>query len=170
MRYFAFPPTIPAQLTGHVCFRSLVLWLDSDTASAGEHLRVRERCGQRRAELHELPDGSAPLHHGDLRSTAAALRHLSHHLCLIHHHRPHHVLPVRAQSQEKTSPRHIRSKHGPHFQAWEAHQHWLHSAPVKWMSPSCSSHSTPDLAIHFSTTQRAPVPPLLLSSCRAYMP
>lgn len=122
----------------HLCFRSLVLRLDSDPAPAGEHLWIREGCGERGAELYELPDGSASLHHGDLRSTATALWHPSYNFCIIHHHWAHYVLPVCTQSQEKTPPRHIRSRHGPHIQAWDAYQHWVHSAPVKWMSPSCS--------------------------------
>lgn len=121
-----------------MCFRSLVLRPDSDPAPAGEHLWVREGRGKRGAELHELPDGSASFHHGDLCPTATALRHPSYHFCIIHHHWAHYVLPVRTQSQEKTPPRHIRSRHGPHTQAWDACQHWLHYAPVKWMSPSCS--------------------------------
>ncbi len=122
----------------HLHFRSLVLRPDGDPAPAGEHLWVRAGCRKRGAELHELPDGSASLHHGDLRSTAAALWHPRYHFCIIHHHWAHYVLPVRTQSQEKTSPRHIRSRHGPHIHACDAYQHWLHSAPVKWMSPSCS--------------------------------
>ncbi|XP_055358936.1 solute carrier family 40 member 1 isoform X1 [Betta splendens] len=111
MKYLAFV------LTGRLCCRPLVLRPDRDPASAGEHLRVGEGRGQRCAKLHELPDGPAPLHHGDLRSAAAALRHPGHHLGPVHHHRTHHVLPVRAQSQEKTPPRHIRSERGPHLQA-----------------------------------------------------
>lgn len=122
----------------NLCFRSLVLRPDSDPALAGEHLWVREGCGERGTELYELPDGSAPLHHGDLRSTATALWHPRYHFCIIHNHWTHYVLHVCAQSQEKTPPRHIRSRHGPHIQAWDAYQHWLHSAPVKWMSPSRS--------------------------------
>lgn len=88
-------------------FRSVVVRPDSHTAPAGEHLWVREGRGERGAELHELPDGPASFHHGDLRSSAAALWHLSHHLCAVHHHRSHHVLPICAQSQEKTPPQHI---------------------------------------------------------------
>lgn len=121
-----------------LCYRSLVLRFDSYPASAGEHLRVGKRRGKWCAELYELPYGSASLHHGDLCSTTRALWHPSYHFCIIHHHWAHYVLPVCTQSQEKTPPQHIRSKHGLHFQARDAHQHWHHSAPVKWMSPSRS--------------------------------
>ena len=97
----------------HLCFRPVVLRPDSDPAPAGEHLWVREGGGERSAELYELPDGSASLHHGHLRSTAAALWHPSYHFGVIHHHRAHHVLCVCAPSQEKTPPQHIRSTRGP---------------------------------------------------------
>lgn len=95
----------------------MVLRPDSDPAPAGKHLRVGEGCGEWGAELNELPDGSASLHHGDLCATATALWHPSHHFCIIHHHWAHHVLPVCTQSQEKTQPRHIRGRHCPHIQA-----------------------------------------------------
>lgn len=122
----------------HLCFRSLVLRPDSDPAPAGEHLWVREGCCKWGTELYELPDGSASLHHGHLGSTATALWHPSYHFCVIHYHWAHYVLSVCTQSQEKTPPRHIRSRRGPRIQAWDACQHWHHSAPVKWMPPSCS--------------------------------
>lgn len=82
-------------------------------APAGEHLWIGEGSGERGAELHELPDGPASFHHGDLRSSAAALWHPSYHFCAIHHHRSHHVFPICAQSQEKTPPQHIRERARP---------------------------------------------------------
>lgn len=104
----------------HLPFRSVVFRPDGDPAAAGEHLRVGEGRGERGAELNELPDGPAAFHHGDLRAAAAALWHPGHNFCVVHHHGAHHVLPVCAQSQEKTPPRHIRSRHGPHIRRFSA--------------------------------------------------
>lgn len=155
----------------YLCFRSLVLRPDSDSAPAGEHLWVRKRCGKWSTELYELPDGPAPLHHGHLCSTATALWHPSYYFCTIHHNWAHYVLPVCAQSQKKTPPRYIRSRHGPHIQAWDASTdstlHMWNECLPPVPTAILLHHSTPDLAIHFSTTQQESVPPRLLSSCRA---
>ena len=128
---------------------------DSHAAPAGAHLWVREGRGERGAELHELPDGPASFHHGDLRSSAAALWHPGYHFCAIHHHGSHHVFPICAQSQEKTPPQHIGEW------AWPTHSGlrcWSALIPLctcEWMSaprlPSAIllQKSTPNLAIHF---------------------
>lgn len=151
----------------HLCYRSLVLRFDSDPASAGEYLWVGERRGKWCAELYELPYGSASLHHGDLCSTARALWHPSYHFCIIHYHWAHYVLPVCTQSQEETPPQHIRRKRGPHFQARDTTLHLWNECLPPVPSAILLQHSTPDLAIHFSTTQQVTITPILLSSCRA---
>lgn len=160
-----------------VSIRSVVLRPDGDSAAAGEHLWVGEGRGQRSPELHELPDGPAPFHHGDLGPTAAALWHPGDHLRLVHHHRPHHVLPVRTQGQEKTPPRHIKVGVGPRSPPNPTHTHVCthtrcFSAPI----PLCTcemkvspvvllqqTSSFPPLATHFSATQWVPIPDVALS-------
>lgn len=95
----------------HLYCRPVVLWPDGDPASSRDHLWVRKRRGERSPELHELPDGPASLHHGDLRSPTRTLWHLSYHFCIVHHHRAHDVLHVCTQSKEKTPPGYLDVSH-----------------------------------------------------------
>ncbi len=87
--------------------RSLVLWPDSDSALAGDHMWIRAWGGEWSPELHELPDGPAALHHGHLCTPATTLRHPCHHLHPVHFHGTHHVLPVCHESKEETTYKHI---------------------------------------------------------------
>lgn len=88
-------------------YRSLVLWPDSDSALAGNHMWIRAWGGEWSPEFYELPDGPASLPHGHLCTPATTLRPPCHHLRPVHFHGTHHVLPVRQESQEKTTYKHI---------------------------------------------------------------
>lgn len=137
------------KLQWHLRFRSLVLRPDSDPAPAGEHLWVWEGRGKRGAELYELPNGSTSLHHGHLRSTTTALWHPRYHFCIIHHHRAHYVLPVCAQSQEKTPPRHIKE------QTWPTHPS-MRCSPA--LTPLCTCEMNVSLLFLQQSYCNTPLP------------
>lgn len=156
---FVINPLYRATFKLILCFRFVVFWPDRHAAPAGEHLWIREGRGERGAELYELPDGPASFHHGDLRSSAAALWHPSYHFCAIHHHRSHHVFPICAQSQEKTPPKHIRERARPTLpglRCWSAliplcTCEMNVCPPLSLSNHIATVHSS--LAIHFSKTQ-----------------
>lgn len=99
-------------------YRPVVIWPDSNSAAAGNHLWVWAWCCKWSPEFNELHDGSATFPHGDLRTTATILWYSCHHLCVVYYCGPHHVLFVCPEGEEETVSQYIN-----HICAWRKDAH-----------------------------------------------